>query len=190
MLAARDPARRRIILVIAERHDPPGQKRLADLTRDPQLQHATIYWLTYSKFLAAFTNKPKTVWDRMTDEQKADPKRMQGKIKYPLPDEQVWIPPATTDGSLINIFTELGERATTDVAELVTSATGGSVSSFLKQNALEEAIHRIADEVHLQYIITFPPMKDEPGNFHALRIETPSRPDLQVRTRSGYWSVE
>jgi hypothetical protein len=54
---------------------------------------------------------------------------------------------------------------------------------------LEEAIHAAGDEAHQQYIVTFEPKKDEPGVFHTLRAEVRARPDLTVRTRSGYWSV-
>ena len=189
LLSAREQTGRRIILVIAERYDVAGDQRLQTLLRDTQLQRSTIYWLTYSAFLSAFTNKPKTVWDRMTDEEKAAPWRLQGKIKYPLPEEQVLVPPDVSTGSLFNIFTELSRRAGTDVADLLTQATGGSVAGFLKQNALENAIHQIADEVHLQYTVTFRPPSDAAGTFHALRIETPTHVDLQVRTRSGYWGV-
>jgi VWFA-related protein len=190
MIAARGNSRRGLILVVGERFDRSGTDHLPALLRNPLLQSTTIYWLTYSPFLTAFTAKPKRLWDTMTDEQKNDPKRMQGAIKYPWPEETVLVPPDWPSGSLFNIFTELSRRAGTDLAETLSQATGGNVGSFLKQSGLETAIHAVADQVHTQYMITFSPKPDAPGVFHSLRVEIASRPDAKVDTRSGYWSVE
>jgi hypothetical protein len=159
------------------------------LLREDQLQNTAIYWLTYSTFLTPFTSRPKSVWDRMTDEQKADPSRMQGRIKYPLPEEEEPLPPAMAPGSLFNVFTELSHKNTVDAANLLSRTTGGRTFSFLKQSGLEDAIHAVADEVHRQYIISFQPKLDTPGLFHTIRAEVSGRPELQVRTRAGYWRI-
>jgi VWFA-related protein len=188
LLAKRDPARRRILLVIAERRDRGSKTKLDALLRDPSLQNATIYWLTYSTFLTPFTNKPHTVWDRMTDEQKKDPDRLQ-RIPFPFPNEEVGLPPDIAPGSLFNIFTALAQRTTVDAASLLSRTTGGRMFGFLKQDGLEEAIHAVADEVHQQYIVTFEPKTDVAGVFHALSAEVKGKPELKVRTRTGYWSV-
>jgi len=194
LLATRDPARRRIVLVIAESRDRSSKVKLPDLLRDNQLRNTAIYWLTYSTFLAPFTNKPKSVWDRMTEEEKEDPKRdplgIQGKIKYPWPEEEEPLPPDMAPGSLFNIFTELGHKSDVDAANLLSRTTGGRTFSFLKQSGLEEAIHAVANEVHRQYIISFQPKLDAAGTFHTIRAEVRDRPDLHVRTRAGYWRIQ
>jgi VWFA-related protein len=189
LLAARDPGRRRVILVIAERRDRSSKTKLPDLLRHNQLQNTAIYWLTYSTFLAPFTNRPKTVWDRMSDEQKQDPGRMHSS-KFPLPEETAPLPPDTAPGSLLNVFSELFHKTAPDAATLISNATGGRTFSFLKQSGLESAIQAVGAEVHRQYIVTFQPKLDEPGVYHALRAEVRARPDLQVRTRAGYWRVQ
>ncbi len=190
LLAGRDPKRRHILLVIAERRDRSSKVKVADLLEDRQLQHTTIYWLTYSTFLAPFTNKPKTKWDRMTDEEKARTHSMQGDHKFAYPEEEEVVPPEMPPGSLLSIFTELAHKTTVDSASLFSRTSGGRMFSFLKQAALEEAIQAVADEVHRQYIVTFQPKPDAPGLFHTLRAEVRGRPELQVRTRAGYWSVQ
>jgi hypothetical protein len=175
--------------VIAERRDRGSKTKLDTLLRDPALQNATIYWLTYSTFLTPFTDKPKTVWDRMSDEQKNDPKRMQHDHPFPFPEEEVGLPPDVAPGSLFDIFTTLARQTTVDAATLLSRTTGGRTFGFLKQNGLEEAIHAVADEVHQQYIVSFAPKPDAAGVFHELRAEVKGRPEFKVRTRTGYWSV-
>jgi VWFA-related protein len=190
LLTTRDPGRRGIILVIAERRDRSSKVKLPALLQDNQLQNTAIYWLTYSTFLTPFTSRPKNVWDRMTDEQKQDRDRMQsGRIKYPWPEEEEPLPPAMAPGSLFNIFTELSHKADVDAANLLTRTTGGRTFSFLKQSGLEDAIHAVADEVHRQYILSFQPKLDTAGLFHTIRAQVRDRPELQVRTRAGYWRI-
>jgi hypothetical protein len=92
--------------------------------------------------------------------------------------------------SLLSVFTEAFHKTAPDAATLLAQATSGRTFSFLKQSGLEEAIQAVGREVHRQYIVTFQPKVDEAGLFHPLRAEVRGRPGLQVRTRSGYWSVQ
>ena len=190
LLSTRAADRRRILLVIAERRDRSSKVKVEDLLHDGELQKTTIYWLTYSTFLAPFTNRPKTKWDRMTAEEKAATHAQQGKYKYPYPEEEEVLPPEMAPGSLLSIFTELHQKTKVDLASLFSRTTGGRTDSFLKQSALEEAIQTVADEVHRQYIVSFQPKPDAAGLYHTLRAEVNGRPDLVVRTRAGYWSVQ
>ena len=124
----------------------------------------------------------------MTQEEKNRPERGQGPIKYPLPDEEMPVPPETAPGSWLSLFTELRQRAKVDAAALLSGATGGKTYSFLKKSGLEDAIQAVAQEVHRQYMVTFRPQDGTAGEFHPIRAEVRGRPDLRVRTRSGYWS--
>jgi VWFA-related protein len=188
MLKGREEHRRRIVLVISESRDRSSKTKLPELLKESQLQNTSIYWLTYSTFLTPYTTRPKRVWDRMSDEQKEDPKRMRSS-KVPNKEEDSVLPPdPQPGGSIFSIFTELAHKTTPDAASMLTQATGGRTYSFLKQKALEEAIQAVAAEVHRQYIITYQPKQDAaPGQFHTLRAAVKDRPDLSVRTRAGYW---
>lgn len=188
LLAARGNGRRRVILCIAERRDRGSQTKLAELMADRELQNTSIYWLTYSTLLVPFTNRPKTVWDRMSDEEKNKPSRLGRKTAYP--DEEALALDPVAPGSLINLFVELARRASVDAADLLSRVTGGRVFSFLKRSGLEDAVHAVGDEVHRQYILSFQPTPDTAGLFHPIRAVVKGRPDLRVRTREGYWSVQ
>jgi VWFA-related protein len=188
MLAGRGPDRRRVMLVIAERRDRSSKTRLAQVLSQSQLQNTAIYWLHYSPFLTAFTNRPKTKWDRMTEQEKEEKARRSGH-KFPDPEDEEVLPPELPPGSLITLFKELKHRAEPDAAGMLAAATGGRTLSFVKRNGLEQAIQAVGDEIHRQYIITFQPPPDASGQFHALRVQVSGRPALQARTRAGYWSL-
>jgi VWFA-related protein len=185
LLDHRDPKRRRILLAIAQTRDQGSKTKLDTLLRDPALQNTTIYWLTYSTFLTPFTTKTKTKWDRMTDEEKARHTILGGHI----PEYDEGLPPGYVPGNLFNIFTSIADQSKVNSAALLSRSTGGRTWGFLKQKGLEDAIHAVAGEAHQQYIATFEPKPDEPGLFHALNAEVKGRPELRVRTRTGYWSV-
>jgi VWFA-related protein len=189
VLAGRNPSRRKVLLVIGERRDRSSKTKIETLLSNGQIDKTTIYWLTYSTFLAQYTNRRKNVWDRMTDEQKEDPKRMHSS-KFPTPEEEEPLPPELVPGSLLTGITELFHKSTVDAATLLSRTTGGRTFNFLRQDGLENAIQAVGQEVHRQYIVTFAPKPDEPGRFHSLRAEVRGRPELHVRTRAGYWSVQ
>jgi hypothetical protein len=48
----------------------------------------------------------------------------------------------------------------------------------------------VSEEVHRQYILSFEPKGAGPGAFHALRVAVKDRPDLQAKTREGYWALQ
>jgi hypothetical protein len=39
-------------------------------------------------------------------------------------------------------------------------------------------------------MVSFQPARDTAGLYHALRAEVKGRPELQVRTRAGYWQIQ
>jgi VWFA-related protein len=189
LLATRPPTRRRVILAIGESRDRSSALKIDGLMRRAELQNTAVYWLTYSTLLVPFTDKRKTKWDRMTDEQKEDPRRMRSS-KVPSKEEEEPLPMDMAPGSLIQIFTELAHKSKVNAAELLTRTTGGRTFSFVKQSGLESAIEAVGAEVHRQYIVNFQPKADAAGMFHKIRVEVRGRPELLVRAREGYWSVE
>jgi VWFA-related protein len=180
-----DPARRRIVLMIAERRDRSSESKLPEIVERVQRLNATIYWLNYSPFLEPFTAKAKT---------KEDLKPEAERIKKPAcpwcpgPDDR----PAPYDPGPGGPFYALGELIRLhqpDLSELFTKTTGGRTLSFLKKNALEQAIQLVGAEVHRQYLLSFEPKGGEPGQYHAIRVVVKNRPELRVKTRDGYWAL-
>jgi VWFA-related protein len=172
LFTKRPSENRRVLLIIAEKHDRSSKLKLPAILQAAQRQNVLVYWLTYSPFLTAFTQRQKTV-------KSLDPK----KNGEPVP-----VDPAP--GTLLSVIPEIGHDLKADAADELTHATGGRTLGFLRKDALEEAVQAIGAEVHRQYIVSFQPPKGEPGLFHAIRIEVKNRPEALVRTRTGYWAAQ
>jgi VWFA-related protein len=185
MLERRPAGRRRIILMIAEKRDRGSKAKLAEVMEQVQRLNAAIYWLTYSPLLQPFTVKPKTAEDLKPEDE---------RIKYqkcglcPAPDDTA-VPPDLGPGGPIYAIGELVRLHKPDLASLFAKTTGGRTMNFLKKNALEQAIQLVGEEVHRQYVLSFEPKGGEPGKFHAIRVVVKDRPELQAKTRAGYWAL-
>ena len=94
-------------------------------------------------------------------------------------------PPAGMD--LLALFIELRQQGKASAADAFTTHTGGRRLSFLKQNALENAITSIGEELHSQYHLSFAPDPSDRGSYHRIEVRVKSRPEAQVRARPGYW---
>jgi VWFA-related protein len=186
MLSRRPPARRRVILMIAEKRDRSSAAKLPDVMEQVQRANAAIYWLTYSPFLQPFTVKPKTAEDLKPEAERIKTPNCRG---CPAPDVTP-VPPDLGPGGLIYGIGELARLRQPDLAQLFTATTGGRSLGFLKKNALEHAVQLVGEEVHRQYILSFEPKGGEPGKYHSIRVVVKGRPELHVRTREGYWALE
>jgi VWFA-related protein len=186
MLEGRPVARRRILLMIAEKRDRGSAATLPAVMEQVQRLNATVYWLTFSPFLQPYTVKPKTAEDLKPEAERI-------KIKQcalcPAPDNTP-VPPDLGPGGLLYGLGELFHMSQPDLSQLFPNTTGGRTLSFLKKNALEHAIQLVGEEVHRQYILSFEPKGGEPGKFHAIRVAVKGRPELQVKTREGYWALQ
>jgi VWFA-related protein len=179
MLDTRQPNRRRILFLVAEKRDKGSKAKLEEAVRAVQQQNAAVYWLTYSPSLTQYTMRPKTVhYKPGTD---MDPKD-DGK----LIDNDVQLP----EMDIVGALQELARLNEPDIAALFSRVTGAHTMSFLKKTGLEEEIHDMGEEIHRQYIAEFQPLHGESGQFHSIRVEVRGRPDLRVKTREGYWAVD
>ena len=186
MLERRPTGRRRIVLMIAERRDRSSEAKLPEVMERVERLNAAVYWLSYSPFLEPFTVKPKTAEDLKPEAERIKMKKCD---LCPPPDDTP-VPPDLGPGGLIYALGELMRLHQPDLSNLFTSTTGGRALSFLKKHALEQAIQLVGEEVHRQYILSFEPKAGDPGKFHALRVEVKNRPELQAKTRQGYWALE
>jgi VWFA-related protein len=183
MLEQRPAGRRRIILMIAEKQDRSSNANLTEVMERVQRLNAAVYWLTYSPFLEPFTVKAKTAEDL---EPEAERIKIQKCALCPAPDDTP-VPLDLGPGGLIYGIGELMRLHQPDLSSLFTKTTGGRALNFLKKNTLEQAVQLLSEEVHRQYILSFEPKQGEPGKFHAIRVAVKGRPDLQAKTRAGYW---
>jgi VWFA-related protein len=186
MLEGRPAGRRRIILMIAEKRDRASVTKLPEVMERVQQRNAVVYWLTYSPLLQPFTVKPKTAEDLKPEAERI---KVQKCPLCPPPDETA-VPLDLGPGGLIYAIGELARLQKPDLSSLFTKTTGGRTLSFLKKNALEQAIQLVSEEVHRQYILSFEPKGGEQGKFHTIRVAVKNRPELQVKTREGYWALQ
>jgi len=75
------------------------------------------------------------------------------------------VPPDLGPGGLLYALGELFHMQQPDLATLFANTTGGRTLSFLKKNALEQAIQLVGEEVHRQYILTSRRRAGSPGSF-------------------------
>jgi VWFA-related protein len=186
MLDHRPPGRRRIILMIAERRDRSSKIKLPEVMEQVERLNAAVYWLTYSPFLEPFTVKPKTAEDLKPEDERI---KVQKCALCPAPDDTP-VPPDLGPGSYLYGIQELIRLHKPDLSHLFTKTTGGRELSFLKKSALEQAIQLVSEEVHRQYILSFEPKGNQPGEFHAIRVVVKNRPELHAKTRDGYWALQ
>jgi len=185
MLEQRPRERRRIILMVAEKRDRGSEAKLADVMERVQRLNAAVYWLTYSPLMQPFTVKPKTAEDLKPEAERIKTRQC---ALCPAPDDTP-VPPDLGPGGYIYAIGELVRLRHPDLSSLFTTTTGGRTLSFLKKNALEQAIQLVGEEVHRQYILSFQPKGSEPGTFHAIRVALKNRTELQAKTRAVYWTL-
>lgn len=185
MLEKRPPARRRIILMIAERRDRSSEANLSEVMERVQRLNATVYWLTYSPMLEPFTVKPKTAEDLKPEAERI---KMPKCAWCPEPDNTP-VPADLGPGGIFYAIGELIRLHKPDLSSLFPATTGGKSLGFLKKNGLEEMIQKIGEEVHRQYILSFEPKGGESGSFRTIQVVVKGHPELQARTRSGFWNL-
>jgi VWFA-related protein len=72
---------------------------------------------------------------------------------------------------------------------VLTRYTGGLQYAFFKQHALEEAVTKIGEEIHGQYLLSYTPSNIQEQGYHKIRVEM-DRPEFTVRSRPGYYSTD
>jgi VWFA-related protein len=197
MLEKRPVGRRRIILIIAEKRDRGSAARLPEVMAQVQRLNAAIYWITYSPFLQPFTVKNKVAEDLKPEAERAKytdcaqvPTWLLGLPTACKRPDETPVPYEPGPGSPLYAIGELARLVKPDLASLFSQATGGRTLSFLKKDALEQAVQMVSQEVHRQYILTFEPRASEAGAFHTMQVTVKNRPALHVTTRAGYWAVQ
>jgi len=192
MLRTRPANRRRIVLLISETRDYGSEGRARDALIAAQVYNVSVYSVDISRFLTTLLAK------------------QQPQRPNPLPPAARPLPsgvPATpttvqqTFGSnggraefvplMVELFKDVKAVFKDNPVELFTKGTGGTEYGFTRQRGLEEAISRIGEELHSQYLISYTPNNKEEGGFHEITVDVVATNalgrDIQVHTRPGYW---
>lgn len=183
MLRKREPTRRRVLLVIAEKRDKGSENRVREVLTEAEFANVVIYSLDISSVLAGLTSKA------MPQPPPSIPTAAQhmpaGGSATPTTVDQNYY-----NGNYIPVFVDIFKAVKSvfvdDALDVFTRFTGGKEYSFVSERSLERAIEGISQELHSQYLLSYTPGNLADGGFHEIRV-TVNRPNLEVRTRPGYW---
>lgn len=174
------PNRRRVLLLISESRDRGSESELQPVIQDLLAEGISVYAANYSAYKTAFTTRA----PKESRPVPPDPRR-------PPPGNDVESRNGAPPGmgapmDILGGFGELFRLGKENTSEALTKATGGAVYSFARLKGLEEAIQKLAGEVHSQYLLSFAPSADPKPGFHSLRVDVKAA-GATVRARPGYW---
>lgn len=212
MLTPRLRGKRGVILHIGESIDRGSQRSFKETATLLEQNNILLYSVTYSRLRTAFTDK--NSWKDRTEDSEFREKHPDGIMRTPPADAPYGFPDAPSphstgdivngpgnarmpgpasgparmgDGNLGGIIALLSNAAKKNASAEFTKLTGGETIGFNRQNALEQAIAQIGEELHSQYALSFPPSTTEPERYYRLEIRLNRSGKYQVRTRPGYW---
>jgi VWFA-related protein len=157
MLKTRPENYRRVMLILGESRDRGSKIKLAKAVEDAQRAGVAVYPITYSAQATAWTAKP------------------QDNPSLPMGPDY--------GGAIV----ELSRLGTTNAAEALARSTGGRHLSFARLQGLEEAIARLGEELHSQYLLSFSPAESKNKNYHTILVGVKGHPNAVIRARPGYW---
>jgi len=161
LLKQRPPERRRILLLISETRDRGSESKLRDAVAEAELNNILIYSLNVSRAHAA------------------------GKIFLPSNGG----PSIDVKALIQEIYGGVKTLVIENPLSVLTRYTGGRQYPFLKQHSLEDAVTRIGEEIHGQYLLSYSPTNLGEGGYHKIRVDL-NKAGLTVRSRPGYWSMD
>src|SRR5215472_2308186 len=186
LLEEQPPARRRVLLVLAEASDRGSESKLGEVLRKAQLANVTIYSIGLSSTAAALRSKPNP----------APPVEIgpPGTFPVPTPDGMPQTPEVERQmqqgadlGALAVWLVKTGMNALGPNALAVASkATGGLNVKTMKDRSIEKAMDEIGGELHAQYTLGYRPKGDDVVGYHEIQVAV-DRPGVSVRTRPGYY---
>jgi VWFA-related protein len=183
MLRNRPKDRRKVLLLISERRDQGSEMRVREVLTEAEFANVVIYSLDISSVMAGLTSKG------MPPPPPSIPAAAQhmpaGVDATPTLVEQNYYV-----GNYIPMFVDIFKAAKSIFVEepvvVFTRFTGGKEYPFVTEKSLERAIQGISQELHSQYLLSYTPNNQTEGGFHEIRV-TVNRPQLEIRTRPGYW---
>ena len=60
--------------------------------------------------------------------------------------------------------------------------------NFTTQKGFDQALDRIANQIHNYYLLSFKPPPGPAWGLHTLRVRVPDFPDAAIQTRTRYWA--
>jgi VWFA-related protein len=186
MLKNRPKGNRKIVLLVSETRDEGSEARLRETLMAANFANVTVYCVDITQLAVRLTERqpdsgpvnmdPTTMNAPMG--QPNTPTTMQQS--YGMGNRAQFIP------LIKEIYTDSKGIFVKDPAKQFAQQTGGEHFYFLKQKGLEEAVQRIGQQLHSQYLISYNPTNFGDPGFHTIEV-TIDRSQLIAKTRPGYW---
>jgi VWFA-related protein len=184
MLRGRPKNRRRVILLISEKRDKASEARLRETLREAQFANVSIYAIDISTMVARMTAKPD--YPRPESIPTTAQHMPSGAAVTPTGVDQIY-----NNGNYIPVFVDIFKGVkglfVDDTVDVFTRFTGGKEYTFITTKTLEKVTTALGEELHSQYLLAYSPSNKIEGGYHDIRVVI-NRPNLEVRTRPGYWS--
>lgn len=188
MLSKRPKDNRKIILLVSETRDEGSEARLKEVMINVALSNVTIYPVDISQYSVRYNEKPDQPYPR-ADVDVANQNLPMGIPSTPTTMDQYYglSNRAQFVPLLKEIFVETKGIFIKDPATQFAHATGGHQFTFARQKGLEEAVQRISQEVHSQYLVSYAPSNIAEGGYHTITVQIDREPTYICTTRLGYW---
>jgi VWFA-related protein len=190
MLRNRSKDRQKIILLISETRDEGSVNRGPGTLQNLQNDNIRVFQVTMSRILGKLTGTP--------DVPRPDPFL---PTAHPMPGGVPATPTSVmqmygTEGSsadilplIIEIFRDARAIFKAPPAEIFVKGTGGAQFGFFKGKGLEDAIQRMGEELHSQYMLSYSPNNKNEGGWHTIDVEVTGHGKVSTKTRPGYWTA-
>lgn len=173
LLKQQPPNFRRILLLFSQTHDEGSKAEEDAVIRRLGENNVTIYSVTFS---------PEKTWlkDQFTKPLHENPRYQLSKVPG--------------DPSLLHTFSlsePLGvaiRAMRTNAASEISSLSGGEYVQFDDKHDLERELAILANHIPNRYALSFRPTSTQAG-FHAIQVQVPHQPTLQISARTSYWST-
>jgi len=183
LLRNRPKERKRVMIIISEDRDNGSGMHVRDVMTATEFANVVIYPVDMSHLVTSLTAPA------------------QANRPDPIPPGGVYLPAGTImtptlqmqqgqEGNWVPVFTEIFKAVkgifVPNPLKVYARYSGGRQYDFVTQKGLEQAISKISNDLHSQYLLTYSPDNQDQAGFHAIRV-TVDKPDLKIYTRDGYW---
>jgi VWFA-related protein len=191
MLQHRPQNRRRIILLIGETRDIGSEARGRETLISMQLSNIAFYAVDMSRIIEKLTAPlPVPTPDPLP------PAMYNVGSNEPATPNTVRQTSAGAEASgnaaefmplLLEIYRDAKAIFKRNPVEVFTAGTGGSQFSYYRRGGLEEAIQRIGEQLHSEYLISYSPNNKIEAGFHQISVYVNSPLARRIQVRPGYW---
>lgn len=188
LLRQRPEGRRRLIIAITEPRDHGSSTPTGLPLRYAQLADISIYAISLSRTMADLMRRPQ---DTPVPASPYPPgvfpgPAIPGSIQTPNTETQRRLARADLLNAIIFLVQGVRGTVRANVLEVYAQGTGGLHYGAHTQAGLEEALSRIGQDIHSQYLVSYRPSNRDRAGFHRIEISV-SRPGVRIRTRPGYY---